>query len=111
MRNIQPEYWQLLAVAYDTGEAVDMFDLHEDDPASAKEWERLCAQSADAQHDLVEFIVCNRGELQRLFRGMNRDRGSKPVRAETLCVSVHESPGAAGNRPSSSAQPSPEPTP
>ena len=49
--------------------------------------------------------------LSFLCARVRRDRGSKPVRAETGTGSVHESPGAEGNRPPSSAQPSPEPTP
>jgi hypothetical protein len=66
-KNPQADYWLLLAIAYDAGEAVDMFDLREDDPASCREWERLCEASAEAQCDLLRYIETNGRRLRQIF--------------------------------------------
>lgn len=63
----KPDYFELLYEAHAASEAVDMFDLHSDDPVSVKEWERLCSESADAQCELVAYCERNGRKLKALL--------------------------------------------
>lgn len=56
LRRLVPRYHDLVGEANAASMAVDDFDLHSDDPASAREFQRLTLESDQAQLDLIKFV-------------------------------------------------------
>jgi hypothetical protein len=62
-------YYGLLREAFQTQDAVDMFDLRSEDPVSAAEFLRLVKESDAAQLALIEFIKSNPNIVEDIFLG------------------------------------------
>lgn len=62
-KKLIPRYYDLLGEAQAASDAVDMFDLHSEDPQSVKAYKELYFESIQHQMHLINFVRDNWAEL------------------------------------------------
>jgi hypothetical protein len=57
------KYFYLMRVAHTASQAVDMYDLRSDDPASAAGWRVLLEEQFYANQELIDHVVKYHAEI------------------------------------------------